>query len=125
MKFLSICIYLLYSLPFHGQYYMLSQSQVSFFSSAPVEDIEAHTSKARSLFNIQTGAVAFVIPTNTFRFNKKLMQEHLNENYLESHKYPDATFKGTITPFDPAKKGPQSVAARGQMNIHGITSQLP
>ena len=64
--------------------------------------------------------IAFVVPIKSFQFDKKLMQEHFNENYMESHKYPDATFKGKITGYNPSKKGPQKAVAKGEFNIHGV-----
>lgn len=99
---------------------MLSGSKLTFFSDAPVEDIEAVSTKTRSLFNSKTGEIAFVVPIKSFQFDKKLMQEHFNENYMESHKYPDATFKGKILGYNPAKKGRQKAVARGELYIHGV-----
>lgn len=121
MRIVILKLCLLFSLPLFGQQHLLSDSQISFYSSAPIEDIEASTSKAKSLFKAETGEIAFVIPINTFEFRKKLMQEHFNENYLESHKYPDATFKGRLTGFNPQQTGVQKVMARGEMHIHGVS----
>ena len=92
MKKILFGICLLLSLPVWGQQYLLAESSVKFYSSAPMENIEATTTKSRSLFNAQTGEIAIIIPIKSFEFEKKLMQEHFNENYLESHKYPEATF---------------------------------
>ncbi|WP_224996629.1 YceI family protein [Cesiribacter sp. SM1] len=119
---LSLCLFA--SLPLYSQQYQLAESRVSFFSSAPMENIEAISSRAKSLLNTQTAEIAFVIPIKTFEFEKKLMQEHFNENYMESHKYPDATFKGKLSGFNPQQKGVQKVVARGQMNIHGVNRNV-
>ena len=107
-----------------GQQYKLLESKVTFFSDAPMEDIEATTTKARSLFNLNTGEIAFVIPIRSFEFPKKLMQEHFNENYMESHKYPDATFKGKVSGYDQQKKGKQKVKAKGVLHIHGVSHEV-
>ena len=124
MKKILFGICFLLSLPVMGQQYLLAESTVNFYSSAPMENIEATTTKSKSLFNAQTGEIAIIIPVKTFEFEKKLMQEHFNENYLESHNYPEATFKGKITGFDPQQKGAQKAVARGEMNIHGVSRSI-
>ena len=124
MKTVLIGIYLLFSLPLFGQRYLLLESMTSFYSSAPVEDITARTTKTRSIFIAETGELAFVVPINTFEFEKKLMQEHFNENYMESHKFPEATFKGKLTGFNLQHKGVQKVMARGELNIHGVSRSV-
>lgn len=107
-----------------GQQFQLTESTVSFYSSAPMEDIEASSTKTRSLLNLTTGEIAFIIPIRSFEFRKKLMQEHFNENYLESHKYPNATFKGQVSGYDRTKKGKQKVKAKGELSIHGVTHEI-
>ena len=124
MQVILLCLCLLYTLPLFSQQHLLTESYISFYSSAPVEDIEAATTRSKSLFNAETGDIAFVIPINTFEFNKKLMQEHFNESYLESHKYPEATFKGKLVGFNPQQQGVQNVMAKGEMKIHGVSRQI-
>lgn len=95
---------------------------LSFFSSAPMEDIDAKTSQGVSAINTKTKAVYFKVPINTFQFKKKLMQEHFNENYLESEKYPHAEFKGNIVDnVDFSKDGSYPVTVEGSLNIHGVS----
>lgn len=102
--------------------YSCRNASLSFFSSAPMEDIEAKTDKGVSAINLKTGAVYFKVPVNTFQFRKKLMQEHFNENYLETDKYPYAEFKGKIV--EPAadfnKEGTHDVTVEGVLSIHGV-----
>lgn len=69
-------------------------------------------------------AVAFVITIRDFEFEKKLMQEHFNEKYLESEKYPKATFQGVVKNFYPATSGVQTVTAIGKLTIHGVTREV-
>lgn len=107
----------------YAQKYRLSSSEVSFFSEAPMEDIEAHNADSRSIFDAATGDIAFVVPIKGFEFEKSLMQEHFNENYLESDKYPNAKFEGTLEGYEAAKTE-QQVTARGEMTIHGVTHQI-
>ena len=74
--------------------------QVSFFSSTPIEDIKALNEQTTCVLNMETGDVSFRIPILGFNFKNGLMQEHFNENYLESDIYPDAGFKGVINNWD-------------------------
>lgn len=124
MRKILLGILLFCSFPLFGQKYRLVDGKVTFFSSAPMEDIKAETTKVRSLIDIETGEMAFVVPIRSFEFPKKLMQEHFNENYLESHKYPDATFKGRLIDYDRSKKEKQKVKARGELTIHGVTKTI-
>lgn len=124
MKAILFGICLFCCLPVQGQKYQLAESELSFFSSAPVEDIEAKSSKTRSLLNIETGELAFVTPIRSFVFDKQLMQEHFNENYMESEKYPNASFKGRLSGYEKGKQGKQPVIARGEMTIHGVSRNI-
>lgn len=93
----------------------------SFYSSAPLEDIEAKTTQGVSAINTATKAIYFKVPINTFQFRKKLMQEHFNENYLESDKYPHAEFKGKVVEnVDLKKDGVYPVTVEGTLDIHGV-----
>jgi polyisoprenoid-binding protein YceI len=106
------------------QKYVVEKGNVSFFSSASLEDIKADNEKASSIINTATADVAFSIPVTEFQFEKKLMQEHFNEKYLETDKYPKATFQGKIEGFDMASSGTQSVKAIGKLTLHGVTNTV-
>jgi len=98
--------------------------KVSFFSSTPLEDIKAVSEKAAAIFVSNNGNVAFQVPIRSFTFAKGLMQEHFNENYMESDKYPYAKFKGNIEEkIDYAKEGEYAVTAKGILNVHGVEKQ--
>ncbi len=120
-KLFFVLIFLSFSFGVCAQKFKVIKSYVRFFSDAPVEDIEAVNIQSNSILNIETGEIAFSIPIREFHFAKKLMQEHFNENYLESHKYPNATFQGTISGYDKNKSGLQNAKAIGKMTIHGVT----
>ncbi len=101
--------------------YSCKEGQVSFFSEAPLENIEAHNGGVNSFLNVATREIAFIIPIRGFRFQKALMQEHFNEKYLESDKYPNATYKGKINEeIDFSKDGTHAVTSNGKMSIHGV-----
>lgn len=124
MKGICILISLFYCLPVYGQTYSMADSHISFYSSAPVEDIEAISTKSRSLFDAKTGHIAFVVPISSFEFEKKLMQEHFNEKFMESHQYPEATFTGILSGYERERKGPQQAKAVGKIIIHGVSQPL-
>lgn len=95
--------------------------EISFFSYTPVEDINAVNKKVGSIINADTREVAVQMRITDFSFPNKLMQEHFNENYLESEKYPMATFRGKIIGNDDfTLPGNYSVKASGLMKIHGV-----
>ena len=92
-----------------------------FFSTTPIEDIEAENHQTTALLQAD-GAFAFRVPVLGFRFEKALMEEHFNENYLESHTYPNGSFEGSIDGFTDALKDGEShdVLAKGVLTIHGV-----
>ena len=106
-----------------AQKYFSDQNHVSFFSEAPLENIEAHTYNARSVFDTETGKIAFSIPIRSFEFEKSLMQEHFNEKFMESGKFPRAKFSGVVENFH-LNEGKQGVEAKGEIEIHGVTHEI-
>ncbi len=96
--------------------------QVSFYSSAPIEDIQAKTVAGSSTIDPKTGAVYFKIPVHTFQFENSLMQSHFNSDYMETKKYPEALFKGSIQEAVPyEQEGQYQVQVAGKLTIHGVT----
>ena len=98
-----------------------------FFSEAPLEDIEATNKKAVGAIDLDKGTVAVSMVMKNFHFDKSLMEEHFNENYLESDKYPKAQFKGKIVGFNAADftaPGTITVKADGELEIHGVKRPL-
>lgn len=97
------------------------ESRVSFFSEAPLENISAVTQRAVSALNIASREIAFKVPIKSFDFRKRLMQEHFNENYMESDRFPYATFGGKINgSVDWSRDGAYPVTVTGNLEIHGI-----
>lgn len=102
--------------------YGTSTGQVKIYSDTPLETIEALNQKVGALINLESGNLAVQMKITDFNFPNKLMQEHFNENYMESEKYPMANFKGKITPkIDPAQSGTVTLKALGTMTIHGVS----
>lgn len=104
--------------------YSSSKSEFSFFSKTPLEDIKANNTRANSIINLTNRELVVRIPVSQFQFSNKLMQQHFNENYMESEKYPYATFKGKIIEeLDLSKPGVYTVNASGILNIHGVDQE--
>lgn len=104
--------------------YVATESEINFFSGAILEDIEATTSKAVSAINIATDEIFVKIPIRSFHFNNSLMQEHFNENFLESHKFPYGTFKGKIIgDVDYETNGVYPTKVVGILTIHGVPQE--
>tara|TARA_B100001996_G_scaffold372261_1_gene348450 strand:- start:640 stop:1173 length:534 start_codon:yes stop_codon:yes gene_type:complete len=103
--------------------YFTRSGNVSFFSAALLEDIDAKNSQVTCVLDNNSGKVAFKIPIHGFTFKNALMQEHFNENYLESDKYPTAEFKGEILGWETLEilSEPSEVKLKGAMTIHGVT----
>ena len=111
----------------NAQKYFTRTGQISFFSSTSIEDIEAHNKTVTAIFDSQSGAIQFSVTMKSFHFEKALMQEHFNENYVESDMFPKATFKGTIDKvleIDFAKNGTYSATIEGKLTFHGVTQEI-
>jgi hypothetical protein len=109
------------ALSLNAQIYKGSKTTVSFFSSTPVEDISATDTIATMLLNSKTGDVIANISIKGFVFPNVLMQEHFNENYMESDKFPMGSFKGKINEtVDYTKDGTHNVTITGTLTIHGV-----
>ena len=98
-----------------------SASEVSFFSKTPMEDIAAVNRKAKSVINTSNGEIAVYLKNIDFKFPNGLMEEHFNENYMETEKYPTGLFKGKIQEaVDYSKTGKVNVTAVGTLEMHGV-----
>lgn len=101
--------------------YISKSTSASFFSSTIAEDIEGKSTTGNSVLDIQTRNIIFKVSNTSFQFQKKLMQEHFNENYMESDKYPFSIFKGKIREdVDLSKDGTYNVTVAGILSIHGV-----
>lgn len=109
----------------NGQVYKLIKGKIHFKSDAPLELIEASSNKLKGIIDIEKRSFAFSIPLTSFEgFNNPLQKEHFNENYMESSKYPNATFSGKIIEnFDLTQSGTYSIRAKGKLNIHGVSQE--
>jgi len=129
MKYIFVaCTLLFLSVAAHAQNkYITRTGTVSFFSNTSAENIDATNSEAFSLVDITKGEVAFQVLITGFKFKKALMEEHFNENYMESTKFPKAIFQGTIADLSKVNfknNGSYTVNLSGDLTMHGVTNKV-
>ncbi|MBA2745200.1 MAG: YceI family protein [Flavisolibacter sp.] len=110
-----------------AQRFYTKTARIEFLSKAPLEDIRAVNKTAAAIMDIKTGAIQYAVLMKGFEFKKALMQEHFNENYIESDQYPKAEFKGVITnnsEINYSKNGTYPAIVNGTMTIHGVTKTM-
>lgn len=122
---LSILLFMLSAYAYAPYVYTVNTGSISFRSDAPLELIKASSTKLKGIFNAEKKQFAFTINIKTFTgFNSPLQQEHFNENYLESDKYPRASFEGKIIEdLDLHKDGIYNIRAKGNLNLHGVEQE--
>jgi hypothetical protein len=102
--------------------YACKNARITLYSSAPIEDIKAVSTIGASIYNSSSDELDFSVPISSFKFDKSLMQEHFNSDYMESDKFPRATFKGKVQEhIDVTKDGTYPVKVSGALSVHGIT----
>jgi hypothetical protein len=110
-----------------AQKLICKNGHVWFHSKTPIEEIEAHNRQSVSILDPNTGDLQFSLLIKAFEFKIALMQEHFNENYMESDKYPKAGFTGKITHLDKIdfkKDGVYPVQVTGDLTIHHVTKPI-
>jgi polyisoprenoid-binding protein YceI len=108
-----------------AQVYKFAETNVTFFSATPLENIEAKNKSVEGALSTKNNAVQIKVHNIGFVFEKPLMQEHFHENYMETVKYPHAVFKGTIAEkVDWTKDGETPVTVKGTMEMHGVKKEV-
>lgn len=98
--------------------------ETSFFSETPLENISALNKNVASIIDFTKGEIAVRMTMTEFKFQNHLMEEHFNENYMESEKFPTGTFKGKIQEvIDITKNGTYNISAKGQLTMHGVAKE--
>jgi polyisoprenoid-binding protein YceI len=111
----------------NAQKFMTKNGYIGFYSHTPMEDIKGDNNQVASILDASTGEFVFQVLMKSFKFEKTLMEEHFNENYVESEKFPKSTFKGKITNLsnvDFSKTGSYKVKVDGELSIHGVTQNV-
>ena len=109
---------LIYSTNLYSQRFITKDAEISFFSETPIEDILAKNKKVSAVYDSKTRQLVFQLNISDFIFPKPLMQEHFNESYLESEKFPKASFSGDL-----GKLNKVSIA-KGTLKIHGESNEV-
>jgi len=123
MRLIVLC--LLFSSHIYAQQYFSKTGTVTFFSKAPIEDIQAVNHKLSAVIDLGSGEFAFQLKIQDFNFPNSLMQEHFNESYLESHLFPVSNFVGFLEPIKENKLiQKKTLEVKGKMYIHGISKDL-
>jgi polyisoprenoid-binding protein YceI len=107
--------------------FMTKTGKISFYSRSKVEKVEADNNEVSSILNAQTGDLVFAVLLKSFHFDRALMEEHFNENYVESNKFPKSTFKGKINNLSTViftKDGAYPVTVEGDLTMHGVTKKI-
>jgi len=111
----------------NAQKYITKTGFIRFYSHAAIENIEANNKQVNCALDISTGDFVFKVLMKSFEFEKALMQEHFNDDYVESDKIPNASFKGKVTNFKDinfTKNGTYQATIDGDLTIHGITKKI-
>jgi hypothetical protein len=125
-KILILCLSFI-SLHCAADKYLTKTGKIKFTSKTPLELIEGTNKSVAVLLDSQNGSVDFLVLIKSFVFDRQLLQEHFNENYMESEKIPKASFKGSITnlaAINFGKDGEYKAEVGGKMTIHGITKDV-
>ena len=112
-----------------AQKYLTRTGKISFTATSPSspEKIEAVNNEVANILDAKTGELIFQVPVKSFKFERELMQEHFNENYLESDKFPKAEFKGKIinlAEVNFSTNGTYPTKVIGKLTIHGVTNEI-
>lgn len=110
-----------------AQRFYTKAGRITFFSKTPLENIEAENATATAILNTKDGQVQFSVLIKGFEFEKALMQEHFNENYMESSKYPKSSFTGQVlnnADINYTRDGNYKASVKGMLTIHGVTKEI-
>jgi hypothetical protein len=128
MKRLFLLFFLLnIVLAANAQKFMTKNGYIGFYSHTPMEDIKADNNQVVGALDIKSGEIVFQALIKSFHFDRALMEEHFNENYMESDKFPKSVFKGKITnpsSVDFTKTGTYDVTVEGDLTIHDVTNKI-
>jgi hypothetical protein len=128
MKRLYLLIFFLNAIfAVNAQKFITKNGYISFFSHTPLEEIKGENNQVVGVLDTSTDELVFQALIKSFHFERALMEEHFNENYLESEKYPKSLFKGRITNLssvDFSKNGTYDVNVEGDLTIHNVTKKI-
>lgn len=122
-----VALFVLMTQAAFSQKYFSRDAVLSFNSDTPMEKIEGVNKAGTCVLDTKTGKMEWKVLVKGFKFEKALMEEHFNENYMESTKFPNAVFKGEITNLSEinfTQDGKYNVKAKGTMTMHGVSKEI-
>jgi polyisoprenoid-binding protein YceI len=126
-RLLLLFFFLNIVLALHAQKFMTKNGYIGFFSHTSMEDIKGDNNQVVGAIDISTGDMVFQVVIKSFHFDRALMEEHFNENYMESDKFPKSSFKGKITNLSSvnfSKNGTYDVTVEGDLTIRDVTNKI-
>lgn len=128
MKYFVVSLLMLASFSVAGQSkYITKNGYIDFFSKTSMENIAAKNEQVSSILDVESGKVVVAVLMKSFRFEKALMEDHFNENYVESEKFPKSSFSGQIVDYkvDVFKEGvPSKIKISGNLTMHGVKKTI-
>ena len=126
---LTSCMLMIGTTALFAQKYMTRTGKISFDATTKKspEKIAAINNEVANILDAKSGDIIFQVLIKSFKFESELMQEHFNENYMESDKYPKAEFKGNISNISEltlSKDGTYNAKVTGKLTIHGVTNDV-
>ena len=126
-RLIFILLIALLSIQVQAQRFITKNGSISLYSKTPFETIEAQNDQVNCALDTKTSDLVFKVLMKSFEFKRTLMQEHFNENYVESDKYPDAMFKGKVTNLKNinfTKDGVYPATVEGDLTMHGQSKHI-
>jgi hypothetical protein len=120
---ISLIAISLSSFTLKAQKYITKEGTIDIFSETSLFTIEAKNQKVASILDASNGEIVASTLVRSFKFKEALVEEHFNENYMESNLYPKAQFKGKISNFKDinlAKDGSFDITIEGELSLHGV-----
>lgn len=106
--------------------FITRNGMIQFNASTPLETINPVNNHVSCILDSKTGKIAFQLKMISFKFDKALMEEHFNEKYVESEKYPKSTYVGEIINWNELdfSKEKQNIKSKGILTIHGVDKEV-
>ena len=125
-KFFICTLLLIFSIDLFSQKFISRNSQVNFNASTILEEIRAINNNVSCILDTENGNVAIQMKMISFKFKKALMEEHFNEKYVESEKYPNSNFVGEILNWDKSllNGDMHNIICKGRITIHGVSKSI-
>ncbi|AWK05839.1 hypothetical protein HYN56_17005 [Flavobacterium crocinum] len=127
INFFALLLVIIANTSGFAQKLITKTGNIKFQASMPsYEEVAAESKSVSAVLDQTTGDFASLVLIKGFRFKVALMEEHFNENYMESEKFPKATFKGKIEDFNSSKitSSPKNFTLKGDLTIHGKTKAV-